>query len=58
MHIYLIVAADVLELKEEDFYTQIISLKEGLARIEDAELIGEKRFMLAKKVKREDLFSD
>jgi len=50
MQMYWITAADVLILKEGNFHTQIISLKEGLAKIEEVELTRERIFMLAKKV--------
>jgi hypothetical protein len=50
MQMYLIMAADVPALRGGNFHTQIISLKEGLAKIEEVELTREKRFMLAEKV--------
>jgi hypothetical protein len=49
IHIYWIMEADVLALKEGDFHTQIISLKEGPAKTGETELTGE-RFVLAEKV--------
>ena len=50
MHMYWIMAADVLALIGGNFHTQIIFLKEGLAKIEEVELTRERRFMLAEKV--------
>ena len=49
IHIYWIMAADVPALKEGDFHTQIISLKEGTAKTGESELTGE-RVVLKEKV--------
>jgi hypothetical protein len=49
IHIYWIMAADVLALKEGNFHTQIISLKEGTAKTGETELTGE-RIALTEKV--------
>ena len=49
IHIYWIMAADVPALKEGDFHTQIISLKEGPARTGESKLTGES-VVLAEKV--------
>jgi hypothetical protein len=49
-------AADVPTLKEGNFHTQIISLKEGPVRTGDSALTEERNVMLREKAQREDLF--
>jgi len=48
--------ADVPTLKEGNFHTQIICLKEGPVRTGDSDLTEEKNVMLIEKAQREDLF--
>jgi len=48
--------ADVPILKEGNFHTQIIYLKEGPVRTEDPALTEERNVMLTEKAQREDLF--
>lgn len=56
IHLYWIMVADVPTLKEGNFHTQIICLKEGPVRTGDSDLTEEKNVMLIEKAQREDLF--